>query len=313
MSAETRPVVLLATPGGHLHELFELSHRLPQDQPRVWVTARTPQSTSLLAGEAVHFVPPVGTRQLGRAAATFPSALRLLRQLRPVAVMSTGAAICVPYLVAARLLGVTTSYIESLTRLQGLSLTGRVMAAVPGVRLYHQGLADPGRRWRYIGSTLDNYSTTPAQKQSVQRVLVTLGTERFPFPRLIERARPAASQAHVVWQTGHTPAPEGLPGEVHQWLSYDEMLSEMGKADVVVTHAGVGSVLASLSQGVVPLVLARSPKEGEHVDDHQEGLRRQLSERGLAVDLAEAEIGQAMDQARSRAVDNHRATPPLEL
>ena len=70
---------------------------------------------------------------------------------------------------------------------------------------------------------------------------------------------------------------------LQQWLPAEELHAALGAADVVITHAGVGSVLACLRQGTVPVVLARTARQGEHIDDHQHQFARLLAERDLAV------------------------------
>jgi len=62
-----------------------------------------------------------------RLAWSFVEALRLMRRLRPDAVLAVGTAIAVPLMAAARLAGIPTIFVESLTRVRELSLTGRVI------------------------------------------------------------------------------------------------------------------------------------------------------------------------------------------
>lgn len=309
------PLMLVATPGGHILELAELAKRLP-DRPVVWVTARNAQTESLLAGQQVAYVPPVRSRELGRALASWPKALDLVRRHRPSMVISTGAALAVPYLLAARTMRVPVHYIESATRRHGTSVTARLISGVPGVRLYHQGLLNPGRRWTHVGSAVDAYqAVTAPQRHSrpVRRVLVTLGGERFPFPRLVDLvATQLPADAEVVWQLGSTPRRGELPGRVHDWLSFEQMRQEVERADVVITHAGVGSVLTALDCGRLPVVLARRKQLGEHVDDHQAEWLSVVVEHGLARDLAGGAVGEAVRQAHVHDVHRH-PTPPLQF
>ncbi len=237
-----------------------------------------------------------------------------MRRIRPSAVISTGAALCLPYLMAALLHRVDTHYIESVTRTDQPSLTGKILAQTPGARLHHQGLESPGDKWSFVGSSLDRFTTLPAARdRGIKRVLVTVGGERFPFTRLIDTVRAALPpDVDVVWQTGHTEVPPGLPGRVQPWLSYEEMVREIDRADAVVSHAGVGSVLSCLSRGVMPVVLARSSARGEHVDEHQESLNQQLRQRVLAVDLSKQEAWAALREAASYRV-TAQAPPPLNL
>lgn len=294
--------LLIATPGGHIEELFELAPRIEEIGPdRLWVTARTPQTSGILASEETHWVPPVGSRQGWRALASLPTALALIRRVRPRLVISTGAALAVPYLIAARALGAETHYIESATRLDGPSLTGRMMARIPGVHLHHQGFHRPAARWFGIGSVFDGYRPGSETDTAIRRAVVTLGTERFPFPRALDQALPALPDGvEALIQTGHTPPPgTSLPSR--PWVPASELLRAVAAADVVITHAGVGSVLATLRAGKHPVVIPRHATLGEHVDNHQLELATTVADQGLATVVApDDDLGPVLAQAARR-------------
>jgi UDP-N-acetylglucosamine transferase subunit ALG13 len=60
-------------------------------------------------------------------------------------------------------------------------------------------------------------------------------------------------------------------------MSFGEIEHELHACDYVVTHAGVGSILAARNAGHVPLVVPRLKRFNEHVDDHQAELTRALA------------------------------------
>jgi UDP-N-acetylglucosamine transferase subunit ALG13 len=113
--------------------------------------------------------------------------------------------------------------------------------------------------------------------------VVSLGTERWPFDRAVSRCREVLDGLDITWQTGTTRAVDGHGRRLAQWLPASELHEAFRCADVVVTHAGVGSVLAVLRQGKVPVVLPRRAGRGEMVDDHQVELAAMVTEKGLAV------------------------------
>lgn len=292
--------LLVATPGGHVDELVELAARFDAvGQERLWVTAETPHTSRVLACEQTVWVPPVGSRQGLRAAASLPAAFALLRRYRPKIVISTGAALAVPYLTAARALGVEVVFIESATRLDGPSLTGRMMATLPGVQLRHQGFRTPRPHWRMLGNVFDAFRAARAPKRTIGTVLVTLGTERFPFPRALEQVNEAlGGEVSLIAQTGHTPAHHAMPTS-RAWLPADELHQSMHEVDLVITHAGAGSILAALRAGQHPVILPRLGRLGEHVDDHQLELARLLAIRGLVTTVQpEDDLADAIMEAR---------------
>jgi Oligosaccharide biosynthesis protein Alg14 like len=118
-------VLLVSSAGGHLLQL----HRLrtwwePLD--RAWVTFRFPDSESLLAGERVAWAFHPTTRNVVNFARNLWLAWRLLPRLRPSVVVSTGAGVAVPFFLVARLMGVSTVYVEVVDRIDLPTLTGRL-------------------------------------------------------------------------------------------------------------------------------------------------------------------------------------------
>jgi UDP-N-acetylglucosamine--N-acetylmuramyl-(pentapeptide) pyrophosphoryl-undecaprenol N-acetylglucosamine transferase len=66
-------------------------------------------------------------------------------------------------------------------------------------------------------------------------------------------------------------------------LAYAALVSMLREVDLVVCHAGVGSVVTALAAGHVPVVAPRRKVHNEHVDDHQTQFAEMLRERGLAI------------------------------
>jgi UDP-N-acetylglucosamine transferase subunit ALG13 len=112
-------------------------------------------------------------------------------------------------------------------------------------------------------------------------IFVTLGTHHDPFTRLIDGLAALPADELVV-QHGHSPAPPGV-AEAVEFLAFADMLERIRAADVVVTHAGVGSILLCLRNGRTPLVVPRRRAHGEHVDDHQVELTSALADAGKVV------------------------------
>lgn len=282
--------LLVAATGGHLKQLHRLRPRLwDVEGPWRWVTFDRPQSRSLLDGEDVDFVPFVGTRDPVGAMRGLPEARRTLREHDVQAVVSTGSAIALPYMLAARSQGVAGLYIESAARGTGPSLTGRLVSAIPGIECFTQypGWADG--RWHYRGAVFDAFTRTErTEPRPIRKAVVTLGTMTYPFDHLVRRLLTVLPpDAEVLWQVGSTDVtPFGLTGV--SAMPERELSAAMADADVVIAHAGVGSALAALEVGQVPVLVPRVAARGEHVDDHQLLIAQHLAERGLAV-LADAD------------------------
>ena len=286
--------LLVASTGGHLKELHHLHRRLSDvDGPYRWVTFDTPQSRSLLAGEEVEFARFVGDRDAVNAVRSLPEARRLARDPEVEAVVSTGASVAVPYIAMGRARGLRCCYVESAARLDGPSLTGHLLSAIPGVALVTQCRGWAAGRWRYGGSVFDAFECADHGREGeprLDKIVVALGTTAEGFPRVVRRLKeilpPAAD---VLWQTGNTdPGELGVPG--HYMLPERDLTEAMREADAVVCHAGVGNALAALEVGKCPVIVPRRLSFGELVDDHQVQIARELGERGLAVSVEADEV-----------------------
>lgn len=119
----------MASSGGHLYELLALRDGwAPED--RHWVTFDTPDARSLLGGETVTHAFHPTNRNIPNLMGNTLLALRLLRRLRPRAVLTTGAGVAIPFCWLGRLFGARIVYIESFARIDGPSLTGRLVHPV---------------------------------------------------------------------------------------------------------------------------------------------------------------------------------------
>jgi UDP-N-acetylglucosamine transferase subunit ALG13 len=210
---------------------------------------------------------------------------RELRQEQFDVVVSTGAAATLTALPQLLRPGKHVVYIESVSRFAGPSLTGRIMNAIPGTELYTQHASWADRKWKYHFSVLDEFGSVPAHAAPGSRpnVFVTLGTIRpYRFDRLVDQIVQIAPQAEIIWQLGETERAD-LPGKSHTYMSAGEFESTARAADVVISHAGVGTALRLLEMGICPVLVPRRRHFGEHVDDHQGQIADHLSDRNLAV------------------------------
>lgn len=113
-------------------------------------------------------------------------------------------------------------------------------------------------------------------------IFVTVGTNEARFDRLLHVFESSPPDEQLLVQ--HGPSPIRPPGSTCvDYLPYDELTSTMRRARVVVTHAGVGSIMTALAHGKRPVVLPRLQRFGEAVDDHQVELGRRMHAAGLVT------------------------------
>jgi UDP-N-acetylglucosamine:LPS N-acetylglucosamine transferase len=119
-------VTLVCSSGGHLAQLHQLEPWWRRHD-RTWVTFRTPDAESLLAGqEIVVWAHHPTTRNIPNLLRNLQLAWRVLRSDRPDLVVSDGAGVALPFFLVARMLRIKTVYVEVYDRIDEPSLTGRL-------------------------------------------------------------------------------------------------------------------------------------------------------------------------------------------
>ena len=114
-------------------------------------------------------------------------------------------------------------------------------------------------------------------------IFVTVGTQ-LPFPRLVDfMARWASVKTErVVFQTGQA---HGLVGfEAHGDLPIRRFEQTVDDARIIVSHAGIGTVLAAQFAGKPIIIVPRRAALAEHRNNHQCATAQALKGRaGLRV------------------------------
>ena len=122
-------VALVGSSGGHLAQLLALAPFWEQHE-RFWVTFDTEDAISLLADERSYWCFRPTNRNFPNLVRNTILAWRILRRERPDLIVSTGAAVAVPFFWVGRLLGARTVFIEVIDRMDHGTWTGRLIRPV---------------------------------------------------------------------------------------------------------------------------------------------------------------------------------------
>lgn len=137
-------------------------------------------------------------------------------------------------------------------------------------------------------------------------IFVTCGSSNVPFNRMMEALRLLPADELCVQ---HGTARRPPCAEAHPYLPFDEIVARMETANVVICHAGVGSIICAVRAGHVPIVFPRLKRYGEVVDDHQVELAQALASRKSAVLACTAEeIADAAAAPRRGISDSAQAS-----
>jgi beta-1,4-N-acetylglucosaminyltransferase len=125
-SVDPVDVLLVCTPGGHLFQLASLKGAW-DGYARAWVTGESSDTRSLLRDERVYWGHGPAARSLRNLFRNLRLAHHVIGELKPKVIVSTGAAMCVPFVWVGRLRGVKVFYVETVTRIDAPSLTCRLV------------------------------------------------------------------------------------------------------------------------------------------------------------------------------------------
>jgi beta-1,4-N-acetylglucosaminyltransferase len=145
-------ILLVCSSGGHLQQMLAL-RPVWGEYTHVWVTFDKSDARSLLRDERVVYAYSPTNRNVKNLVRNLFLAWRTLSSVRPRVMLTTGAGVAVPFAWLARLRGINVVYVESFTRIEGPSLTCRLVAPIAH-RVYVQWpeLTDRVKKARYAGN-----------------------------------------------------------------------------------------------------------------------------------------------------------------
>ncbi|HGF7717980.1 TPA: PssD/Cps14F family polysaccharide biosynthesis glycosyltransferase, partial [Enterococcus faecium] len=120
---------LVGSSGGHLTHLYLLKNFWEKEE-RFWVTFDKEDSRSMLKDE--RFFPcyyPTNRNIINLIRNSF-LAIRILLKEKPDLIISSGAAVAVPFFYLGKLIGAKTIYIEVFDRIDAPTLTGKLVYPV---------------------------------------------------------------------------------------------------------------------------------------------------------------------------------------
>ena len=133
-------------------------------------------------------------------------------------------------------------------------------------------------------------------------ILVTLGTQDKTFVRLLEKINQLIDQGlikdKVVVQAGFTKYSSDNM-EIFDLIPQDEFNNLMSKADLVITHGGVGNIISALEKNKKVIAVPRLAKYGEHINDHQTQIIAKFNDLGYIIGLQDVdELDKAIKEVK---------------
>ena len=119
-------------------------------------------------------------------------------------------------------------------------------------------------------------------------ILVLLGTQNNSFHRLLEKIdeliKKGIIDEKVLVQSGYTKY-ESKNMRIFDLIPQEELEKYQEKADLIITHGGVGSIISSIKKGKKVIAVARCHKYHEHVNDHQQQIVESFNKKGYVIGI----------------------------
>lgn len=104
----------------------------------------------------------------------------------------------------------------------------------------------------------------------------------YNFERIFEKLN--KKNVDVICQVGHTEY-KNKKFKIVKFVEKKKFNELIQKSAVFISHAGAGSVIDSIQNKKIPILLPREKKFNEHVDDHQVELYKKLIKIKLASSI----------------------------
>ena len=119
-------------------------------------------------------------------------------------------------------------------------------------------------------------------------ILVTLGTQDKSFHRLLEELDKLIADKiikdKVIVQAGHTKY-ESNNMEIIDFIPIEDFNDLIKKADVLITHGGVGSIMTGLKNNKKVIAVPRLKEYKEHTNNHQLQIIKNFDDNGYIIGI----------------------------
>ena len=129
-------IALVGSSGGHLTHLYLLK-KFWENEDRFWVTFDKTDAKSILKEERFYPCYYPTNRNVKNTIKNTILAFKILRKEKPDLIISSGAAVAVPFFWLGKLFGAKTVYIEIFDRIDKPTLTGKLVYPVTDKFIVH--------------------------------------------------------------------------------------------------------------------------------------------------------------------------------
>ena len=134
-------------------------------------------------------------------------------------------------------------------------------------------------------------------------ILVMLGTQNNSFHRLLEEIdnliKKGIISDEVIVQAGYTKY-ESNNMKIFSLISQEELEKLIEKANLIITHGGVGSIITSLKKGKKVIAVPRLHEYQEHVNNHQKEIIETFDKKGYIIGIQNVnQLEEAIERSKN--------------
>ena len=142
-------------------------------------------------------------------------------------------------------------------------------------------------------------------------ILVLLGTQHNEFTRLLKKIEECkingTIKEDIIVQAGFTKY-ETDQMKIFDMISKDVLEDLIQKADVIITHGGIGSIIMALKKHKKVIAVPRLHQFNEHINDHQKQIINVFNEKRYLIGIQDVdELPQALEQIQDFSPKEYEA------
>jgi UDP-N-acetylglucosamine--N-acetylmuramyl-(pentapeptide) pyrophosphoryl-undecaprenol N-acetylglucosamine transferase len=285
MSLESnRPIVFIGSVGGHLADLYSVAQFITSEK-KAFLTFSRPKREGL---HNHYYMLDPRTSLIRMLLNGLQSAILFVR-LRPKFVISSGAGFSIPFVVLSYIIGIKVVHFELACQVELPSKTGNFFRKL-GIECFCQNHSLKGYGFKFIYDPFLSFEKYRTPSITPRKIFIAIGNTPQDFSRIlgyVENIHQLFPMAKIIGQFGSTKIPNWPFLEGYDYLSRENFSDFLVGSDCVIVHGGVGVITECLEAGIVPIIIPRVVKLGEHLDETQVPLAYRIQSLDIGVTLSD--------------------------
>lgn len=140
-------------------------------------------------------------------------------------------------------------------------------------------------------------------------ILVTVGSQKFQFNRLLEEIDKLVANRIITEDVFAQIGVSDYKPKNYKYIDFmpqEEFEKKMDESSIVITHAGTGVIVNAVKKEKKVIAVPRLAKYGEHVDDHQIQLIKEFQELNFIEPVYEIDnLGKVLKSIKNKKYNKY--------